>query len=162
MRVNANNNTMDMERRDTNYVLRAYIKSYLFHNNNKVPSKIVIPMIEKIEQPVGSSKFIPIEYVPEFGDIAVSIEDDTSNIPEVVQEEDKVQPEQMEGIKAQADKVEPTKKTKLAVPDRAPKKATNPAPGSPDNMGPRDTKLQSQIAKDLLPDAPLSGDDKEE
>ena len=82
MRINSEQMTMDMEERDTNYVLSAYIRSYLFYTKNEDPVKIVFPMFRSVPHPTKVGVQIPIEWVPHSGEIATEISQDGMNVPE--------------------------------------------------------------------------------
>lgn len=96
MRINQENKSMDMEARDINYILPAYIRSYLFYSNNELPEKIIFPMFPSVA--VGDRE-IPIEYVPPLDPVAVEIANDGSAIPEVTSAQEAVLDEKDEEIK---------------------------------------------------------------
>lgn len=88
MRINYQNKTMDMEVRDMNYILPAYLRSYQFHSQNELPTRIIFPMFASVKAANGVD--IPIEYVPPLEAIAVEIQKDGSNVAEVTPEQEVV------------------------------------------------------------------------
>ena len=48
MRINQENKSLDMEARDLNYILPAYVRSYLFYSKNEMPAKIIFPMLASV------------------------------------------------------------------------------------------------------------------
>ena len=96
MRVNKENKSVDMEARDINYILPAYVRSYLFYNQNELPEKIIFPMFPSVK---AGGKDIPIEYVPPMDEIATEIAEDGKDIAEITEEEVAVLDEKDEEIK---------------------------------------------------------------
>lgn len=96
MRINQENKSVDMEARDINYILPAYVRSYLFYNKNEMPEKIIFPMFPSVK--VGD-KDIPIEYVPPLDAIAVEIAENGKSVAEVTPEREAVLDEKDERIK---------------------------------------------------------------
>jgi len=82
MRVNREQKSIDIERRDINYILPAYVRSYLFFNQNEDPEKIVLPMFRSVPHPIKPGVEIPIEYIPDDSPIATEIAEDGKDIPE--------------------------------------------------------------------------------
>lgn len=80
MRINDTDKQMEMEARDINYILPAYVRSYLFYSKNEMPERIIFPMFSSVM--VGSVE-IPIEYVPPIDPVAVEIAQDGKDVPEV-------------------------------------------------------------------------------
>ena len=85
MRINSDNKTMDMEARDINYILPAYVRSYQFHSKNEIPTKIVFPMFVSVK---AGGVDIPIEWVPPLDPLATEISKDGSNVAEVTEEQE--------------------------------------------------------------------------
>ncbi len=85
MRINSDNKTMDIEARDINYILPAYVRSYQFHMKNEIPTKIVFPMFVSVR---AAGVDIPIEWVPPLDPIAQDITKDGSNVAEVTEEQE--------------------------------------------------------------------------
>ena len=96
MRVNQENKSVDMESRDINYILPAYVRSYLFYNKNEMPEKIIFPMFPSV---LVQGKDIPIEYVPPLDPVAVEIAQDGAEVAEVTEEQEAVLDEKDEEIK---------------------------------------------------------------
>lgn len=87
MRVNNDTKSVDLEQRDFNYILPAYIISYLFVSNNEDPEKIVFPMYPSVPHPRKPGVLIPIEYVAADSPVAVDIIEDSSNVAEATEEQ---------------------------------------------------------------------------
>lgn len=85
MRINTDNKSVDMEARDINYILPAYVRSYLFHSKNEMPEKIIFPMFSSVR---AGGVDIPIEYVPPLDPIAAEISKDGSDVAEVTEEQE--------------------------------------------------------------------------
>lgn len=99
MRINEQNKSMDMEQRDINYILPAYIRSYLFHSKNEEPEKIVFPMFPSVPHPIKQGVMVPIEWVPPLDSVAVEIAKDGEEIAEVTPEQEAVIDEKDEEAK---------------------------------------------------------------
>ncbi len=82
MRINPEAKTMDIEARDINYVLGAYLRNYLFYSHNEMPVKIVFPMFMSTPHPLDPRQQIEIEWVAALDEVAVEIAQDGSNVPE--------------------------------------------------------------------------------
>ncbi|KKN72660.1 hypothetical protein LCGC14_0409020 [marine sediment metagenome] len=80
MIVDDKHKQMLMEVRDINYILPAYVKSYLFVAKNEMPGKIIFPMFPSV---TVNGTVIPIEYVPPLEQIAVEIGKDGADVAEV-------------------------------------------------------------------------------
>lgn len=107
MRVNDETKSVDMEQRDINYILPAYIISYLFQSKNEDPVKIVFPMYASVPHPRKPGVLIPIEYVASDSSVAVEIAQDGSNIPEATEEEIRQIDEKENIIKEMKEEVTP-------------------------------------------------------
>ena len=165
MRVNLENKTVDMEVRDINYILPAYIQLYLFTSKNQDPDRIVFPMFPSVPHPSKPGVQVPIDWVPMIDPKAAEIAEDGSIVPEVTPEQEAALDAKDEEIeKAKATITEPTKEPlspakasmqKLKnpkTPDRPPKMPPGGdiGPGAhPDGMGSRDARLDKHIARDL-------------
>jgi len=86
MRIDLNRKSMDMERRDINYILPSYIRMYLFQARNEDPEVITFPMFKEVPHPNKPGVMIPVNYVPELSDIAVEIAEDGAYIAETTPE----------------------------------------------------------------------------
>jgi len=95
MRVNEQTKSMDIESRDINYILPAYVRLYLFQTKNVDPEKIIFPMFREVPHPFKSGVMIPIEFVPDDSPVAIEIKQDGNSIPEATPKSE-----------AEADKVE--------------------------------------------------------
>lgn len=80
MRVNEERKTMDIEQRDVDYILPAYVRLYLFQTRNQEPEKIVFPMFRSVPHPYKKGVQVPIEYIPDTSPIAVEIAEDGKDI----------------------------------------------------------------------------------
>ncbi len=85
MRINQENKSLDIEARDINYILPAYVRSYLFYSKNEFPEKIIFPMFASVTLLAADrqSVVIPIEWVPPLDAIATEIAKDGSDVAEV-------------------------------------------------------------------------------
>ena len=137
MRINTDNNTVDMEARDINYILPAYVRSYLFYNKNIMPQKIIFPMFPSIKV---DNTVIPIEYVSPTDPRAVELAKDASNIPEVT-------PEQEALLDAKDEEI---KKLKVKVAELETPAAKEPLTPTPED-------LLRQVQEEALPG---EGEDK--
>ena len=164
---------MDMEVRDWNYILSAYLRSYRFHNNNQNPEKIVFPMFTKAEE-------IPVEWLPEINPVVTEIIQDGSNVPETTEEQIKTKDEVEDAMMGAAKrlgmpvwkKAEPVQEIKVRsskysladLIDRVPKLPTNSIPpGSPlDSMHPRDAQDLKKAKADLRLEPNVVEDDEVE
>ena len=82
MRVNLENKSIDMEVRDMNYILPAYIFNYLYVSKNEDPNKIVFPMFPAVPHPRKPGVMIPIQWVPITDPLATDIAEDGKDILE--------------------------------------------------------------------------------
>jgi len=96
MRVNTEQKSVDIEQRDINYILPAYVRSYLFYSRNELPEKIIFPMFPSV---IVQGKEIPIEYVHPLDAIAVEIAQDGASVAEVTPEEEATLDEKDDRIK---------------------------------------------------------------
>lgn len=87
MRVNKENKSVDLEVRDWNYLLPAYVRQYMFLNKNEPPDKVVIPMVPSTPHPTKPGATIPVIFVAIDSAIAMEIAQDGSNIPEATEAE---------------------------------------------------------------------------
>ena len=185
-RHNLPNKSIDIEARDINYILGAYVRSYLFLSKNQSPEKIIFPMYSVVPHPLDPNILIPIEYIPATDQYVTDLTKDGSNIPEVTPAEEKALDtldEKIEKARAHPKMLATETQTtgifdpdhtheislaraamaKLEQPVRVPKMPASGdiGPGtSPDNMGSRDIKLERQIRKDLT-DEPDIDESKE-
>ena len=87
MRANTENKSMDMEVRDINVFLPAYIRSYLFISKNESPDKIIFPMFPTVPHPYDPSKRIPVEYYPMDSPVVADIIEDGQDVKEATEAE---------------------------------------------------------------------------
>jgi hypothetical protein len=137
MIVNEVTKQMEMEPRDWKYVLQAYLIQYKSITKS-LPEKVIFPMFTSIEN-------IPVEWVPEMSEIAVTIIRDGSNIPEVT-------PEEEAAINQKDGMIKEIKQLDIKQSDRKPRLPPNPIANAqglyPDGLGSR-TLDQRQVAADL-------------
>jgi regulator of replication initiation timing len=123
MRVNESNQSMDMESRDINYILPAYVRLYMFQTKNSDPKEIVFPMFESIPHPLKKGVNIPIRWVPDTSPEALEIITDGNNIPESTPESeakaDKTESDYNEMRKKLDDIAEENAKLKAQMEDSA-------------------------------------------
>lgn len=87
MRINEENKSIDIEVRDINYILPAYVRSYQFYSKNEMPTKIVFPMFPSVR--VGDIE-IPIEYISPLDPVAAEIAEDGKSVAEVTPEQEAI------------------------------------------------------------------------
>ena len=86
MRINTENKSMDIEVRDWNYIMSAYVRSYMFYAKNKAPERVIMPMFQTVKN-LSTGEDIPVEYVPDISAIATEITEDGSNVKEATEEQ---------------------------------------------------------------------------
>jgi len=174
MIINTDQKQMQMEQRDVNYILPAYIRNYLFQSKNIDPVEIVFPMFSSVPHPRKPGVTIPIRWVPEISPEAIEIAVDGAGVAEATEEEIAVKDEADDMRKEAKEAIESTSVTEEVSPARAafaevateepkpepaPREVKGPPsgpilpPGTPlDNMAPRDRGDQIRVAKDLRPE----------
>lgn len=90
MRANVDQEKMEMESRDLNYILPAYVRSYMYISKNIDPTEIIFPMFESCPHPFKPGVTIPIRYVPALSPEALEITVDGQDVPEAKVEEEPV------------------------------------------------------------------------
>ena len=85
MRINDKDKQMEIESRDINYILPAYLRSYLFFTKNVMPERIIFPMFPSVKI---DGLDIPIEYLPHIDPIVAEITTDGSNVAEVTAQQE--------------------------------------------------------------------------
>jgi len=147
MIINTDQKQMQMEQRDVNYILPAYIRNYLFQSKNIDPVEIVFPMFSSVPHPRKPGVTIPIRWVPEISPEAIEIAVDGAGVAEATEEEIAVKDEADDMRKEAKEAIESTSVTK------GPPSGPILPPGTPlDNMAPRDRGDQIRVAKDLRPE----------
>lgn len=185
MRINDGRRTVDMEERDLNYMLPAYVRSYSFYMKNELPVAIVVPMIASVN---FNGVPIPIHWVEPGSPEADELKVDASNVQDATEAEIAAKDAKDEQRKIALGQIaEATKETEVKtspardalkslqsnIPagpiDQPPagreaKGPTNPAPpdSSPDNMHSRDAGMQKAVAKDIAPDKPVDEEKEKE
>ena len=86
MRVDPERKSVDMEKRDIDYMLQSYVRLYLFESKNAEPDVITFPMFQSAPHPYKKGVRVPIQYVPELSPIALDIAQDGVDIPEATPE----------------------------------------------------------------------------
>jgi len=123
MRVNQEGKSVDIERRDINYILPAYIRAYMFYTRNEDPEKIIFPMFRSVPHPVKKGTEIPIEWVPDNSPVAVEITEDGGNIPETTPEAESEADKKEEDYNAQKARIAELE-SEVNAPDVSPARAT--------------------------------------
>jgi len=172
---------MQMEARDINYALGAYVLSYLYASHNEDPKEIIFPKFPAVPHPRIPGVLIPIKYVEVDEPIVQEIIEDGKDIPEtpieeVPRDEEIAKEEVAEATEKVEDLIEQVKelkeeqtseelsparaalaKAKAAAEqtDRQPKMPPGGdiGVGHPDGMGGRDVGFDRKIARDLKPEA---------
>lgn len=135
MIIDDKNKQMQMEERDANYILPAYVKSYLFYSKNEMPERIIVPMLPSISV---AGKTIPIEYVPYLDPQAIEIAHDGAEVIEVT-------PEQEALLDEKDDRVQDLKADMSSMDDKV-------------NAVPTSSPSPAKSAMDRIPKMPPSGD----
>jgi len=179
MRANTENQSIDVEVRDINYIMGAYIMSYLYLSKNQDPEKIIVPMPTSVPHPRKAGATIPIEWIAPDSQYAKEVEEDSKDIHEVTPEEEAtldaedkaaeeaksatgpgVTEEQHDDGLSDKDRksIEQSSETKEPATDRVPKMPASGdiGPGThPDGMGSRDPRADKRIASDLKEEPPV-------
>ena len=158
MRVNTDRKTVDVEVRDVNYILQAYVRSYLFASRNEDPVEIIFPMYPTVPHPTKPDITIPVKWMPATDQVAAEIAEDGKDIPEVTPEEEAALDTKDDIAKEVKGQTEDIKKNPsiTVVADRLPKMPASGdlGPGAhADDIGSRDVRLSRQIAGDLKDEA---------
>lgn len=183
MRINRERKSVDIEERDIEFMLATYVRNYMFYSENEEPEKIIFPMFKSIVKSVNPEVRIPIEFVPIEGEVAQEIAEDGKDIPLATEAEiaakdaaeadltpasegTVLQPLVSEAdapsvVRLSIEEAMGTKKVStdtgtpnVTTPDRRPKAPDHPAPeGTLSDMGPRDRRDQTRVAKDIAPQA---------
>jgi len=183
MRANIENKSIDMEARDINYILSAYIRSYLFVSKNEDPERIIFPMFLSVPHPTKPGVQVPIDWLPPIDPKVTEIAEDGKDVAEVTSEHEAALDAQDEAVKELKEQAAGTsqqggnatvvevKEAESKKPEVADvktsteriKKAADREPkmppggdlgtGHPDGMGSRDARLDRKIAQDLKPEA---------
>lgn len=78
MIVNKDNNSVDIEDRDWDAIMPAYVAGYMFHSRNVPPQSIVFPMFRVVK---FRGLEIPVQWVEPESAIAISIKEDGKVVP---------------------------------------------------------------------------------
>ena len=124
MRANTENKSVDMEARDVNFMLPAYIRQYLFMSKNEDPEKIIFPMFLSVPHPRKPGVLIPIEYIPITDPVAIEIAKDGKDVPEVTPEQEAVLDEKDKATKELMEQVVVKEEPKEAKESVSPAKAS--------------------------------------
>ena len=166
MRINDKRHTVDMEIRDINYILPAYVRSYQYYMKGELPKEIIFPMFPAVMSRDGVA--IPIRYIDISSPEAVEIAKDGSNVPEIAEEP--IEESMIEEEPTKEDKVdepvvaeEPPKESKAKEALKNIQKTKEREPkmppggdighGHPDDIGREDPGFARKIASDLRPEA---------
>lgn len=164
---NIDRKTMDMEARDTNYFLQAYLISYLLVSKNEDPVKVIVPKFPSFPHPRKPGVMIPIEWVDPDSPIAAEIIDDGKNVPETPVEADARIEELSENIQQLEDEradaqleidTEAKSPAKAAINKLKERKPKMPpggdlGAGHADGLSSRNIRADRRIATDLKPEA---------
>lgn len=163
MRCNVEHKTMDMEARDINYILPAYIRQYLYASQNEDPTEIIFPMFPSVPHPYKPGVVIPVKYVGMDEPIVKQIVEDGKNIPETPVAKDPEGPDDgdpLPGPTGEEEKKEETiSPAKAAILKQQGERKPKQPPGGDigtghaDGLGSRDVGFDRKLAKDLRPEA---------
>jgi hypothetical protein len=117
VRINDKDETMDMEARDFNYILPAYVRAYMYYQKNELPKAIIWPMFRSVPNPLNPAETIPVIYVELESERAKDISQDGAEIPEATEEVIAKADEEEDRIKALTDKIEELEKELQERPD---------------------------------------------
>jgi len=84
MRINNKDQKLEMEERDWNYIMPAYLRSYLFYTKNIPPAEVVFPMFKAVKY---GEMMIPVRWVEPDSKEAMEVQADASNVPEATEAE---------------------------------------------------------------------------
>lgn len=170
MRANLENKSMDIEAREINYILPAYLRQYLMESKNEDPDKIIFPMFPSAPHPYKSGVQIPIEWIPMTDPMVDEIAKDGSNVAEVTPAQEAALDEKDDAAKELKEQAAtPKKESEVKVPviekSKEPEATTKPSDrvpkmppggdigtGHADGMGSRDARADRRIASDLVDD----------
>ncbi len=141
MRINQENKSVDMEARDINYILPAYIRSYQFFTKGENPERIIFPMFPSVK---ADGKDIPIEYVPPLDAIAVEIAEDGKAVAEVTPAQEAELDEKDEKIKGLQDEI---KRLTEGEPE-------TPLPDTPDEAVEKAAEIGLKRVEDMSIESP--------
>ena len=153
MRVNLEQLTMDMEERDWNYFMPAYMRAYLFGSKGNEPIKIVFPKFKEVVNPT-TGNHIPVEWVEVDSPVAQEIKADGAVVPETTPAEEAAK-DQIDNVRKEAkaaagEKTQPSVTQAPAPTVRKPRQpATVIPPGSPLNEPARDPADNRKAIEDL-------------
>ena len=108
MRINDKDKQMELESRDINYILPAYLRSYLFYTKNQMPERIIFPMFPSVRI---ENTDIPIEYLPHIDSVVAEIVANGSNVAEVTEQQEAeldARDEEIKRLKAELEELQST------------------------------------------------------
>lgn len=152
MRINLDKKTVDIEIRDINFILQAFVRSYLFGSRNEDPAEIVFPMYSAIPHPTKPGVMVPVKWIAPTDQVATEIIENGQDVPEVTPEEEVVldaKDDLAKEVKEQVAKGAPTTKVPIDRPPKMPASGDLGPGAHADNIGSRDVRLSRQIAGDL-------------
>lgn len=82
MIVNEKDEQVEMESRDWNLIMPAYVRQYMYLAKNTDPKKVVFVMFKSVQHPTKPEIQVPVVYVEEGSPEAKAIMHDGSNVPE--------------------------------------------------------------------------------
>jgi len=128
MIINTDQKQMQMEQRDINYILPAYIRQYLFQSKNIDPDEIVFPMFSSVPHPVKRGVTVPIRWVPEISPEAMEIAIDGTVVSEATEEEIVAKDEE--------DEMRMEAKAEIETLSIEPPEADSPPASAPEELSP--------------------------
>jgi hypothetical protein len=127
MRVNKERKSVDIEERDIEYVMQAYIRLYLFNAKNEEPEKIIMPMFREVPHPYTKGKSIPIEYIPDTSPIALEIKEDGGDIPKATEKSEAKADEEESAYNRTKDEIAKVEKEAAKANEEIAKQDINPS-----------------------------------
>lgn len=147
MRIDKDRKSLDIEKRDIDYILTAYMRMYLFQTRNEDPDVITIPMFRTTPHPYKKGEEVEIQYIPDTSPVAVDIKEDGSDIPETSPESEAEADKKEEEYNATKAKLEEVEAELARV--RAEKEGVKPD-GRPEKL-PEGSSEEEKEADDAEP-----------
>ena len=126
MLVDDKNQQLQMEPRDWNMIMPAYLRQYLFLSKNTDPLEVVFIMFESVQHPYKPEVKVPVRYISADSGEARAIMNDGSNVPEATEDD-------IKAAEKWAD--ENTRKAEKNAAQKASKHVSTPAIAYLDTLG---------------------------
>lgn len=150
MRINDENQKLEMEERDWNYIMPAYLRSYLFYTKNVPPAEVVFPMFKTVKY---GEMIIPVRWVEPDSKEAVEVAADASNVAEATEAE--IAQKDVEEKPPIVEQVEQLTKEVLDKHLEIDMSAARAAFAEATEAVPTDAEIQAEVEADAARDATL-------